>query len=302
MQVRPSIRLVLSADPSSSAEPEGGNRPADHASAALGRCCPARAFVPPVTSARCNEWSGARVGSRPSPPADLTRGRERVARCPGLRRLLGPRTTWTPAHGHPKERLSVISYSERLGGKGHRKSSLLRGPQGPCSADLCVLTMPKTRARSGRTDPKPQGDPNDQKWNVRCDELAAYKAKHGHCKVPTGRKTLGRWVNNQRSNYRKGKLSEKRIQKLEDLGFDWGTARGSQLPWDERFDALTEYQRAYGECNVPRGHETLGTWVRDQRQLKKKGKLPKERVQKLDNLGFDWSPRGTPPTWDDHFD
>ncbi|EJK44815.1 hypothetical protein THAOC_36615 [Thalassiosira oceanica] len=213
------------------------------------------------------------------------------------------------------------AWAER--GTGHRTAPL-RGPQGPSSADLCVLTMPKTRARSGGTDPKPRGDVleqnwnnrcaelaafkeehghcnvptgarqeldalgfdseggrRDQKWNDRCDELAAYKAKHGDCNVPKSQGSLGRWVNDQRKLQKKGKLPEERFKKLEELGFDWSPLGTT---WEESFDELMEYQRAHGDCNVPRGHETLGSWVHNQRTLKKKGKLPKERVEKLKSL------------------
>ena len=48
-----------------------------------------------------------------------------------------------------------------------------------------------------------------------------YKAKHGHCNVPTRQGSLGKWVNNQRSAYTKGKLSVERVRKLDDIGFGW---------------------------------------------------------------------------------
>jgi hypothetical protein len=38
-------------------------------------------------------------------------------------------------------------------------------------------------------------------------------------------KQLGRWVGSQRSKYRKGKLSEDRIKRLEDIGFVWTRPR-----------------------------------------------------------------------------
>ena len=61
----------------------------------------------------------------------------------------------------------------------------------------------------------------DQTWNERLDELAKYKAAHGHCNVPASQGYLGNWVHNQRTFRKYAKLSEERIQNLNDLGFDW---------------------------------------------------------------------------------
>ncbi|EJK45568.1 hypothetical protein THAOC_35813 [Thalassiosira oceanica] len=150
-----------------------------------------------------------------------------------------------------------------------------------------------------RHDPRPRGNRHDQKWNDRCSELEAFRAKHRHCNVPQSQKPLGTWVNRQRQ--RKGKLSEGRIQKLDALGFDW-SLRSTLPTWDERLKELVEYKREHGDCNVATREGSLGTWVNGQRQLQKKGKLSEERVQKLGKLGFQWSPRSTLPTWENRFD
>ena len=46
-------------------------------------------------------------------------------------------------------------------------------------------------------------------WETRLNELLKYKAKHGDCDVPRSQGQLGTWVNNQRFNYKKSKLSRK---------------------------------------------------------------------------------------------
>jgi hypothetical protein len=53
----------------------------------------------------------------------------------------------------------------------------------------------------------------------------AFKENQGHCGVPdrwSENPELGRWVANQRQTFRKGKLSEERVARLEALGFEWG--------------------------------------------------------------------------------
>ena len=148
--------------------------------------------------------------------------------------------------------------------------------------------------------PGPPGGTNSI-WNERLDELAKYKAEHGHCNVPASRGSLGRWVHNQRSYVKKGELSKECVKGLDGLDFNWGT---SQKSWDERFEELSKYQAEHGHCKVPRKHRLLSRWVERQRQ--KKGELSGERVQKLDGIGFDFSEgygrRGSLLTWDELHD
>ena len=56
--------------------------------------------------------------------------------------------------------------------------------------------------------------------------LTDYCHKHGDCLVPQSyekNKQLGSWVGTQRRDYKKGKLSEGKIQKLNDINFIWDT-------------------------------------------------------------------------------
>jgi helicase associated protein len=59
-------------------------------------------------------------------------------------------------------------------------------------------------------------------WSKRFEELKAFKARFGHCRVPQRWKenpSLGTWVAHQRSI--KHKLSPERIKKLNQIGFQW---------------------------------------------------------------------------------
>eukprot|EP00956_Cyclotella_meneghiniana_P010457 scaffold14560_cov23-Cyclotella_meneghiniana.AAC.1 len=50
------------------------------------------------------------------------------------------------------------------------------------------------------------------------------------------------WVQGVRDTYRKGKLSQERIAKLNEIGFEF--LEGKKLtPWEERFRELTEYKK-----------------------------------------------------------
>lgn len=62
------------------------------------------------------------------------------------------------------------------------------------------------------------------KWETRMEQLAAYKEEHGNCLVPQFYKDvpgLGEWVLHMRRTYRDSQLSQDRIAKMEELGFQW---------------------------------------------------------------------------------
>ena len=56
--------------------------------------------------------------------------------------------------------------------------------------------------------------------------LTAYKAEHGHVRVPKRFQTkdgftLGSWVGSRRKEYKNRTLSQERIDALEEVGFIW---------------------------------------------------------------------------------
>jgi hypothetical protein len=67
-------------------------------------------------------------------------------------------------------------------------------------------------------------DPITTQWEAMYKALAAFKDEHGHCNV-RGRYTLNpklaKWCSWQRTNKRKGQLSEERVGRLEAIGFVW---------------------------------------------------------------------------------
>ena len=116
-----------------------------------------------------------------------------------------------------------------------------------------------------------------------------YNEKNGNCDVPTKQGSLGTWVSDQRTSYRKGKLSPERIARLEGIAFNWGKQKMNKYkPWEERFDELVGYKEKNGTCNVPQKQGSLGTWVKEQRKNYRKGKLLPERTSKLEDVGFVW--------------
>jgi len=154
-------------------------------------------------------------------------------------------------------------------------------------------------------------------WEDRLAEVAAFKAEHGHCDIPTNfheNPKLGRFVNNMRSKMSNGELPAERIEKLEALGFKWAlraaevsvSGKKVSAAWKTRFDELLAYKDAHGDCNVPRKwaeNEQLGVWVSQQRQDKKRGKLDSGKRTLLDSIGFIWDlgPGVKRKTWEERF-
>jgi hypothetical protein len=137
-------------------------------------------------------------------------------------------------------------------------------------------------------------DSHTKIWEVRFQQLLEYKEIKGNCEVPAKYKLnlrLGPWVARQRCLKGKNTLRKGREAKLESIGFVWDKRNTN---WDMRFEQLVEYKRTHGDCGVPFHYELnqeLGRWISTQRTLEGKDSLHKDRVAKLESIGFIWDKR-----------
>lgn len=132
-------------------------------------------------------------------------------------------------------------------------------------------------------------DANESRWEARYGELCACKEKHGDINIPHDRTSeLWRWVSTQRIFNKRGKLPADKIRRLDEIGFVWDVA---EAQWETRFEELLAYRTIHGSLNVSTQPPTpLGSWVNVQRMSHRNGKLSVERVQRLDEIGFEWNP------------
>lgn len=75
------------------------------------------------------------------------------------------------------------------------------------------------------------------------------------------------------------------------------------VDWDEMYKALAAFCRREGHCRVPanwKKNPQLGRWVAMQRFRRKLGEVTAKQVERLDKLGFVWSP--TDRMWDAMFE
>jgi superfamily II DNA or RNA helicase len=71
-------------------------------------------------------------------------------------------------------------------------------------------------------------DPFAYNWEQQFSALYVFKSTFGHCNVPGSYKddlSLGVWVNRQRIEYRRQRLSSYKISRLESIGFSWGASK-----------------------------------------------------------------------------
>jgi len=154
-------------------------------------------------------------------------------------------------------------------------------------------------------------DPLTTQWNSTYELLRQYYNEKGDSRVPEHHTVdgvdLGVWANNQRTEYRKlqesklSNMTEERINKLEAVGFDWSLR---ETQWNSKYAILRQYYNDKGHCRVPQSYTVngvaLGRWARAQRkrywklQEGKPSCMTHEQIDKLEALGFDWSPQKIP--------
>lgn len=135
-------------------------------------------------------------------------------------------------------------------------------------------------------------DRYDEKWELGFGYAKRYYEKRGDINfVPTDYElddfNLGRWLNTQRTNYRNGKLSETRINRLSELGFKWSA---HEAFWDKGYEYAASYKKAHGNLKLPVGYVCddgfkLKSWLVNQINRYKKGNLSEAQVSKLQSIG-----------------
>lgn len=135
-------------------------------------------------------------------------------------------------------------------------------------------------------------------WDRMYGELLKFKSLHGHANVPKRDATsLDMWVSQQRHYYRAGKLLPCRQLKLELIGFEWSR---NATAWEVKYNELCDFKKMYGHMMVPQdGFRPLNSWIQRQRDKNKTGKLEKDRVLRLNDIGFEWTPNDE--NWEKYF-
>ncbi len=100
---------------------------------------------------------------------------------------------------------------------------------------------------------------------------------------------LGDWLVRQRHARNSGKLSEERINLLDQLKFSWEDRLA--LQWDDFFRQAEKYYQDHGHLRISADHKSLGTWVTAQRDKYAQGKLSEDQIARLNSIGMHWKKR-----------
>lgn len=93
-------------------------------------------------------------------------------------------------------------------------------------------------------------------------------------------------------NKKSSQLDKYRIDKLNEIDFQWSLQGWKTVSWDDRYEALKRFKEKHGHVVVPRNHPEFKEWPKYQKsQYKlfkegKKNKLTQEKVDKLIEIGL----------------
>jgi len=138
-----------------------------------------------------------------------------------------------------------------------------------------------------REDNQPQ---SKMTWEESFQALIDYHKLNGHVNISAKSNEnpgLGKWVAQQRWLNKKGALPQNRKELLDKLGMRWGV----DANFDDHFDTLIMFKEQNGHCLVPFHYSNdnrLGRWVSYLRNQYTSGKLPLQRIEQLEEIGFVW--------------
>ena len=131
-------------------------------------------------------------------------------------------------------------------------------------------------------------------WDIRYKQLKEYYIENGHLNILRKDKNnfkLYLWAGNQRTNYKKGKLCFDRVEKLNHLSFDFNDM--IDIKWENMYLKIKNYKLTHPNYQVLydniKDDKTLEVWARNQKDLYVKGILEKEKIEKLNEIGFIWN-------------
>ena len=124
---------------------------------------------------------------------------------------------------------------------------------------------------------------NEDMWFSSLLQLENFKKEHGDCNVSQRENSLGRWLNGQRIDKKRGKLSSEKEHLLTSLGVIWDV---KEHEFEMIFEKLIQYKKRFGNFDIELDYEDkqLANYVFS---LKSRGTTP-ERRQRLDEVGFNW--------------
>ena len=122
--------------------------------------------------------------------------------------------------------------------------------------------------------------------------IIAHKSAFGNPNIPLGSEDGKRCKTLRRLAFQ-NKLTLDEVELLTDLGFRWNSFEDvyTECDFDEMRSKLITYKEKVGSYQIPKKYEPdpeLGAWVTMLRRLYKSNELPKEEIEKMDEIQFEW--------------
>jgi hypothetical protein len=231
--------------------------------------------------------------------------RARLAAIPGWSFTPPTQTAWDTALA------ALTAYATRTGGRTTARGQVEDG----VNIDSWAKGQ-RARYHRGQLDPD-RADrleqvpgwswrPQDDAWEEGYRALIQHVEDTGSVAVPRAGTRSGypvaSWAREQRARYADGTLTAARLDRLEAVpGWTWDPRQDS---WNRHYAALLRFVEREGHAEVPTGHREdqlpLSSWVIRQRQDYKAGRVPGDRVEKLEALPrWTWDVLAT--RWDENF-
>ena len=139
-------------------------------------------------------------------------------------------------------------------------------------------------------------DTREAAWEKGYGRLQEFAEREGHARVPQGYRDLdgfgvGRWASGQRLAWKRGRLDQGRVRRLEALpGWVWDAREAA---WEEAFTRLQRFVAREGHARVPgkwrEDGYPLGNWVSSQKASFARRELEGIRRERLEGLpGWLW--------------
>ena len=139
--------------------------------------------------------------------------------------------------------------------------------------------------------PKWTYDPYEYEWEEAFSALKSFCKRTGSSRMPRGTHENGRaidaWCTNQRKEFRIGSLSNEKIEMIEALpDWSWDPLEDD---WNFCFEQLKDFVIKNGKYSVPKDMKLnngvlLFSWLSNQKNRKKNGKLRPDRIERLESL------------------
>lgn len=135
----------------------------------------------------------------------------------------------------------------------------------------------------------------EHRWNAKYELARQYYEENGNLNMLVSYVTkegahLGAWIAQQRKMKRAGKLSEEKIERLDNIGMVWDAKMHT---FDQFYRAAADYAGKYGSCNANLHYVTddgikLGIWISTQRVRYREGHLNDYEIEALEKLLINW--------------